>query len=477
MTIGRAAAPACRQYTMIKLWAICRNTFVQTIRQPIYGVLVLVTFAILVMDLPLAGWTMGARYHETDQQMLVNLGLSTLVMSGLFISAFSASGVLSREIEDKTALTVIAKPVSRWLFVLGKFAGVAAAVAVAFYLCSLVFLMTVRHQVMPAATDPYDWPVIVIGVTSFALVILTALGGNLLFGWTFTSAGVWSALALLSAAMGAITVIGKGWVIVPFGQDIGPQVLVGLALMFMTVMIFVAVAVAASTRLGQVLTLLVCLAVFVVGSMHPYLFGRWSEAVPAARVLGWLAPKLTYFDPLDALTGNIPIPAEFVLLSAGYCAVYIAAILAVGMALFQQRPLEAQTSSGTLPGAVGLLAWAGRIAALAAGVAAAVVVSIPKFRSVGGFLAAAVLLAAAIGGWLLWGHFSRGAKWSYWLVLTIMVVLIAAYVTGLLVPRAAQSLHLGQGPVAALVGAIVAACVAVVLILPRTRHHFISAQR
>jgi ABC-type transport system involved in multi-copper enzyme maturation permease subunit len=460
---------------MTKLWAIWRNTFVQTIRQPIYGVLILVTFAMLVLDLPLAGWTMGSEYHQTDQKMLVNLGLSALVTSGLFISAFSASSVLSREIEDKTALTVIAKPVSRWLFVLGKFCGVGSAVALAFYLCSLVFLMTVRHRVMPAAFDPYDWPVIVIGLGAFGLVILTALVGNFVFGWTFTSAGVWSATVLLSAGMGVITVVGKDWTIIPFGEGIGPQTLLALVLMFMTVMIFVAVAVAASTRVGQILTLLICFAVFVLGSMHPFLFGRWADSVVAARLLGWIPPKLTYFDPLDALTRDVVIQGDYVWLSGGYCAVYIAAALLVGMALFQRRQLETPTSSATLPGAIGLLAWAGRAGAIASGIAAAVVASIPEFHTAFGFLTAAALLAAAVGGWLLWGYFSRGVKWSYWLVLAIMVVPVAAYVTGLFVPSAADRLHLRQGPIAALVSATVAAAVIVVLILPRTRRHFVSA--
>ncbi|NLW85431.1 MAG: ABC transporter permease subunit, partial [Planctomycetes bacterium] len=162
----------------MKTLAIARNTFLQTIRQPIYGILILVTFTILVLAVPLAGWTMGESggdYHDTDQKMLENLGLSTLLVGGLFIAAFSASSVLAREIEDHTALTVISKPISRPVFVLGKFSGVAAAVALAYYLCSLVFLMTIRHRVMPAASDPYDIPVIVLGVSAFVLAIVVAL--------------------------------------------------------------------------------------------------------------------------------------------------------------------------------------------------------------------------------------------------------------------------------------------------------------
>ena len=141
---------------MTRLLAIARNAFVETIRQPIFGVLILLTFLVLVLDVPLSSWTMGrgqAEYRSTDQQMLLSLGLSQLLISGLWISAFSAAGVLSREIEDRTVLTVVSKPVPRAVLVLGKYVGVAAALIAAYYLCSLAFLMTVRHGVMPTASD------------------------------------------------------------------------------------------------------------------------------------------------------------------------------------------------------------------------------------------------------------------------------------------------------------------------------------
>ena len=44
---------------MIRLLAISRNAFVEAIRQPVYGVLILVTFMVLVLDLPLSTYTMG----------------------------------------------------------------------------------------------------------------------------------------------------------------------------------------------------------------------------------------------------------------------------------------------------------------------------------------------------------------------------------------------------------------------------------
>ena len=86
---------AINEPKMIKFLSICHNTFTQTIRQPIYCILIILTFLLLVLTLPLADWTLGESggdYHETNQMMLENLGLSTLLMAGLLLAAFTASG-------------------------------------------------------------------------------------------------------------------------------------------------------------------------------------------------------------------------------------------------------------------------------------------------------------------------------------------------------------------------------------------------
>ena len=88
-----------------RFYTVALNTFVETIRQPIYGVILLATATLLILNVSLAAFTL-----DDDDRLLLDLGLSTLLLSGLFLSAFSAAGVLSREIENKTVLTVISKP-------------------------------------------------------------------------------------------------------------------------------------------------------------------------------------------------------------------------------------------------------------------------------------------------------------------------------------------------------------------------------
>ncbi len=453
---------------IVKLLAIARNAFIEAIRQPVYGVLILVTFAVLVLDLPLSTYTMGtgiADYQKTDQQMMVNLGLSTLLISGLLISAFSASGVLSREIEDKTILTVVSKPVSRPMVVLGKFAGVSAAIVVAYWLCSLVFLMTVRHKVMPTASDPYDFPVIVLVCSAFILAIISALFCNYFFGWNFASSAVGFGVILLTPAMGIIAFVGKGWKVVPFGQDISPDLLMALVLTLFAVLVFVAVAVAASTRLGQVMTLLVCFGFFFIGSTSHYFFGRFADESFAAKASYLLFPNLTFFYVMDALVADRTIPVGYVGLTVAYAVCQIAAILAIGMALFQRRELTAQDGAGSssAPLPVSVLAWTGRGGALGAGMLALTVSD--GFGLINAFVATAGLVVAAVAGWVLSGWFGRGVKWTWYFMLVC---------AGLAIALVAAMGFRSSDDVSTQALAVVAAAgvVALILLLPRTRHHF-----
>jgi len=492
---------------MLKLYSIARTTFAQITRQPIYAVIVLTTFTVLVIALAMPGWSMDTDYRSTDQRNLEQMGLYTLLIAGLIVAVFSASNVVSRELEDKTALTVVSKPVSRATFILGKFAGVLIACAVAFYLCTLVFLMTVRHKVMPSAADPYDFPVIVLGCSAFGAAVLIAIAGNYFFRWSVVPAGVWASVVLLSVAMGTIGFIGKGWTIIPFGQDINPNLLVGILLMLMQLVIFAALAVTVSTRFGQVVTLLTCIAVFAVGLIYHFLFVIGGRQLVTARILGIIAPNIGVLDPLDALVAEKTIPGVYILTAGLYCAVYTAALLAVGVAMLAGRQIASEGTKGYMPGAASLLAWVGRASAV---ILAVVAIEGPLgwvcrryLNALGylhdafpGFMNAALgpyrgeftpalgawsglLLAPAAALWLLWGSFARGARWAYWLVLSCAAMVVVYSIVAAFTPYMPEALRLraiSSNKAFVAVELILAAIGLIILVLPKTRRHFAAAR-
>jgi ABC-type transport system involved in multi-copper enzyme maturation permease subunit len=59
----------------------------------------------------------------TFDRVMTDLGLGVMSLICAFLTIFLASGLIPREIERKTIFMVLAKPISRTSFVLGRFAG------------------------------------------------------------------------------------------------------------------------------------------------------------------------------------------------------------------------------------------------------------------------------------------------------------------------------------------------------------------
>jgi len=316
-----------------KFWGILTNSFIETVRQPIYGVLLLVTAGLLVFNVAVSGYTL-----DDDNKLLKDLGLSTLLMAGLFLAAFSAAGILSREIDNKTVLTVISKPVGRPLFITAKFAGLLAALALAFYLTGIVFLLTMRHKVLERSSQEFDLPVITFGVSAVLLAIVIATICNYLYHMEFSSTAIALSVPLLTIALTLVALIGPEWKLQPFGKDFIDGQLIGAAvLVFAMVMILTAVALAVSTRFGQVMTLTICTAVLLIGLVSDAFFGQYRETNFGAQVAYWISPNLAFLWVTDALTQNNAITLHYVGLAFGYAMLIVLAWLLLGIALFQKR--------------------------------------------------------------------------------------------------------------------------------------------
>jgi len=323
-----------------KLLAIAANTFNETIRQPIFGVLMWATAGVLVLNTSLVGFTLES---GGDLKMAKDVGLATLLLYGLLAAVFSATSVISREIESHTVLTVVSKPVSRPVFLIGKYLGVTGAVALGYYFLCLVLLFTIRHGTMPMASDKYDLPVLIFSGVAVLLSLAAATFGNYVYGWHFPAALLGWVVPLGTLAMVGVLFISAGWALQPPTTDFGDLSMVyALAMTFCGVLVLTAFAVALATRFSQVVTLLLCAGVYVLGLLSDYYFGR-----PAASDGGWLmhvayaaVPNFQFFWAGDALTQEHTIPGMQVLQIAGYAALYSLGILSLGIALFQTREVS-----------------------------------------------------------------------------------------------------------------------------------------
>lgn len=257
--------------------AIVRNTFLESIRQPIFFVLVMAGGIMQVFNTSLANYGMGIGEEEEvvgDNKLLLDMGLATILVCATLLAAFVATSVLSREIENKTALTVISKPIGRPMFILGKYLGVTAAILVAAVIMLTFLLFAIRHEVMSTASDSYDGPVLIF--LSAALLISIGIGiwGNFFYGWVFSSTAIFTMLPLVLIAYVLTLSVSKEWAFQPISTNFKPQVTIAGLCVLMGVLVLTAVALVCSTRLGQVMTVVVCAGVFMLGLLSNYLFGR-----------------------------------------------------------------------------------------------------------------------------------------------------------------------------------------------------------
>ncbi|MEM9916237.1 MAG: hypothetical protein AAF911_14880, partial [Planctomycetota bacterium] len=183
----------------------------------------------------------------------------------------------------------------------------------------------------------------------------------------------------ITLAFLGILVLGKGWELQSPLQEFTDnggqlfQIAIGLVFIFEAVLILTSVAIAVSTRLGQVMTLLICIATFLIGAVTSSLSGRVNQrlslpadldvfqsfvAVLAAnntaaqktadvaqKLLYILAPNLQFLWPADAITqghsfvhnadGNFTL--SVVLLVTAYATLYTLVVLALAVLLFQRR--------------------------------------------------------------------------------------------------------------------------------------------
>lgn len=262
-----------------QILAIAKNTFIESLRQPVMFVLVIAGGIFQIFNTLLSAYSMGFT-EETevhgDDKMLLDMGLATVLVCATLLAAFLATSVISREIENKTALTVISKPVGRPLFVLGKYLGVVSAIIWACLTMLLFFMFAIRHEVMSTARDHLDGPVVLFSTLAVLGSIGIAIWGNYFYGWVFSSTAVGFMLPLTLLGYLITMFISKEWIPQSISHDFKPQIMIASACVLMAMLVLTGVAVACSTRLGQVMTIVVCSGVFLLGLLSNHLIGRYA---------------------------------------------------------------------------------------------------------------------------------------------------------------------------------------------------------
>ncbi|NEP55486.1 MAG: ABC transporter permease [Symploca sp. SIO2G7] len=159
-----------------RIWAVASNGFREVIRDRVLYLIGL--FALLLI---LAMRLLPEVATITSDKMVIDFGLATIELLGAIVAVFVGTGLINKEIEKRTVLVLIAKPVSRTEFILGKHLGLSGVLGV------LVLAMAVTYLLL-LSLGRIDYPIGSILISNlflfFELCLITAVA--LVFG-VFTS--------------------------------------------------------------------------------------------------------------------------------------------------------------------------------------------------------------------------------------------------------------------------------------------------
>jgi Cu-processing system permease protein len=110
---------------MSRVGVVAWNTFREAVRDRVLYKLVF--FALLMMG---AAVLVGQISIGIEQRVIVSLGLSAISVIGLLMAVFIGVGLVSKEMDKRTLYALLAKPVRRWEFLLGKFGGLLLTLSV-----------------------------------------------------------------------------------------------------------------------------------------------------------------------------------------------------------------------------------------------------------------------------------------------------------------------------------------------------------
>ena len=252
---------------------VATNTFREAVRDRVlYN---LVFFALLIM---VAAILVGQISIDIEKSVIISLGLTSISVIGLFIAIFIGVGLVSKEMDKRTLYALLAKPLKRWEFLLGKYFGLlmtltvnTAAMALGLYAA----LWTVKHPLEKG--DAYVLVAVFLILLKLALIV---------------------ALAMLFSCFTT-----------PF-----------LAILF-TAGIYVAGVFAADLRQMKVV------------SLEP-------ATLKLLHVISYALPNFENFNVMGAVAHARAVPGMLVWNAALYAILYGAIVLAIASAIFSRRNLK-----------------------------------------------------------------------------------------------------------------------------------------
>ena len=306
-------------FVLLRIWpkggAVAYAAFQEGLRQPTYWFLFIAGISIMALSSIFPFYTFGEDLKVYKELCF----LMTMILPTAF-GILAASISVTDEIEGRTAVTLMSKPIRRRDFLLGKFAGVALAalsmtVVLGWY---LIWIALFKDHIDPPLVREE------IADPQWMIDALAPLGSS--------SAGDFVRGMLL-------------WVV--DASDALPGLVIG----FCQAAVLTGLAVALATRLPLLATLVTCGIVYFLGHLTAVLTEATANANPiisfVAQAIDTGVPPLDTFDASHAVIRDVPLPflqySVYALQVAIYGAVYTTIALLFGLILFEDRDLACKS--------------------------------------------------------------------------------------------------------------------------------------
>jgi len=265
--------------------AIARITAREAISQPVFWVVMAVAVCGLILFPFIPYNTFG-----DDIKVIKDTGLTWIMVWSIGVALWTASVSIAEELEGRTALTLLSKPIGRRSFVLGKFLGINLSVAVLFILLGALFLGTISYKKVYDSRESGESP--------------------------------------------------------PTQQECADemeQILPGLALAYLETVVLTSICVAISTRLPIIPNLVICLSIYILGHLVPLVVnssvGKLELVAFVGTFLSVILPVLDHFNVYGSIATGADVPWSYVGTAALYCVLYSTVAMLLGLLLFEDRDL------------------------------------------------------------------------------------------------------------------------------------------
>ncbi len=280
------------------------STYGETVRRPLYCILLLIAAALIYFSKLL---TLFSFYQEINA--VREMGMATITLWSFLVIVITSGLVVTRELEDRTAVTLLSKPLLRRDFLLGKYLGLLLALVP-----GIVFLTSTLYLTLWMMA----WP-----------------------NFPLTDADV--ARGLEQGHSPFVTTAGAIWDAFILRQ--GGVVLQGSLLAFFQSAILAALAVSFSAFLPVPVSVAAVSLAYILGNISSYMLASVEilgvgPLSAAGRAFTNVMPNLGYFNLQTHFSEGKIISSRYLALSFAYASLYVGAVFLVACSLFRRREIR-----------------------------------------------------------------------------------------------------------------------------------------